>query len=69
MQFSLDLCQNCSIDYRAEDYSNMSYYNLCGIKDVYTSLVVLIRSQHSNISKGGGSTYKKSRARVAQSVR
>ena len=27
----------------AEDYTNMSYYNMCGI-----------RSQHSNISKGVG---------------
>jgi hypothetical protein len=27
----------------AEDYTNMSYYNLCGIS---------YRSQHSNISKG-----------------
>ena len=31
----------------AEDYTNMSYYNLCGNG-----------SQHCNISKGGG-TYKK----------
>jgi hypothetical protein len=33
----------------AEDHTNMSYYNLCGIG-----------SQHSNISKGkgGGGTYK-----------
>ena len=41
----------------AEDYTNMSYYNLCGIS---------YRSQHSNISKrkkrgggGGGGTCKK----------
>ena len=34
----------------AEEYTNMSYYNLCGI-----------RSQHSNISKGKKrrGTYKK----------
>jgi hypothetical protein len=38
----------------AEDYTNMSYYNLCGIS---------YRSQHSNISKrkkrGGGVLVKK----------
>ena len=38
----------------AEDYTNMSYYNLCGIS---------YRSQHSNISngkKGGGGLIQKS---------
>ena len=31
-------------NYSAEDYTNMSYYNCCGI-----------RPKHSTISKGGGS--------------
>jgi hypothetical protein len=46
--------QTGRIFFSAEDYTNMSYYNCCGIRPKHSNISKrVVKPKHSNISKGG----------------
>ena len=46
--------QTGRIFFSAEDYTNMNYYNCCGIRPKHNNISKrVVRPKHSNISKGG----------------